>query len=111
VLGLQLTTLARTDLRLTPKGATITPEAIAAVLDERRAARADKDFARSDALRDDLAAQGSRRWTAIRWAGTGVWAEHGQVPCRQTRIRDLRVQTHKWIWFPVPSGLLNIKIK
>ncbi|MDK4805009.1 MAG: cysteine--tRNA ligase [Novosphingobium aromaticivorans] len=58
VLGLQLTTLARTDLRLTPKGATITPEAITAVLDERRAARADKDFARSDALRDDLAAQG-----------------------------------------------------
>jgi len=58
VLGLPLLTLARADLRVSPAGATITPEAIAARLVERKDARAAKDFARSDALRDDLAAAG-----------------------------------------------------
>jgi cysteinyl-tRNA synthetase len=58
VLGLGLLTLDRVDLRLRPKAATIDEAAIATVLDQRRAARADKDFARSDALRDDLLAAG-----------------------------------------------------
>ena len=58
VLGLGLLTLNRIDLRLRPKAATIDEAAIATVLDARRAARADKDFARSDALRDDLSAAG-----------------------------------------------------
>ena len=58
VLGLGLLTLGRVDLRLRPKGAVIDEDAIAAVLEQRRAARADKDFARSDALRDELARAG-----------------------------------------------------
>ena len=58
VLGLGLPSLDRAALRLRPATATLDEAAIAAVLDARRAARADKDFARSDALRDDLAAQG-----------------------------------------------------
>jgi cysteinyl-tRNA synthetase len=58
VLGLQLGTLAREDLRVAPAGAGITPEAVATRLAERREARAAKDFARSDAIRDELAAAG-----------------------------------------------------
>jgi len=58
VLGLGLLTLDRVDLRIAPKAAGIDEAAIAAALDQRRGARADKDFARSDALRDKLAAAG-----------------------------------------------------
>ena len=58
VLGLDLMTVDRAALRLRPASATIDEARIAEVLAERRTARADKDFARSDALRDDLAAQG-----------------------------------------------------
>jgi cysteinyl-tRNA synthetase len=58
VLGLGLDTLTRADLRIRPKAATITEAEIEAVLAQRKQARADKDFARSDALRDELAAQG-----------------------------------------------------
>ncbi|WP_420382472.1 cysteine--tRNA ligase [Novosphingobium sp.] len=58
VLGLGLLTLGREALRLRPKAAVMDDSAIAAVLDQRRAARADKDFARSDALRDELARAG-----------------------------------------------------
>ena len=58
VLGLDLLTVDRAALRLRPASATIDEARIAEVLAERRTARADKDFARSDALRDDLAAQG-----------------------------------------------------
>lgn len=58
VLGLNLATLARADLRVRPRDAAIDEAGIVAVLDQRRAARADKDFARSDALRDELAAAG-----------------------------------------------------
>ncbi|MGN6376459.1 MAG: CysS/YqeB C-terminal domain-containing protein, partial [Sphingomonas sp.] len=58
VLGLKLTTLAREDLRVAPADAHITAEEIAARLAERRDARAAKDFARSDAIRDALAAAG-----------------------------------------------------
>ena len=57
-LGLDLMTLTRADLRLAPSDAMITPEEIEAELDRRKAARADKDFATSDAIRDALAASG-----------------------------------------------------
>jgi len=58
VLGLGLLGLSRSDLRLRPKSATITEAEIEATLAARKEARAAKDFARSDALRDELAAQG-----------------------------------------------------
>ena len=58
VLGLNLLTLTRADLRLRPKSATITEDEIEAILTRRKEARAAKDFAASDALRDELAAQG-----------------------------------------------------
>ena len=58
VLGLKLETLGRADLRLRPFTATLTESEIDAHLAARRAARAEKDFARSDAIRDTLAAAG-----------------------------------------------------
>ncbi|TVV70523.1 cysteine--tRNA ligase [Sphingomonas solaris] len=61
VLGLGLagsTAITVGDLRLRPADAALTDEAVEAHLADRRAARADKDFARSDAIRDTLAAQG-----------------------------------------------------
>ena len=58
VLGLDLLTLRRQDLRVRPADARIGDADIAARLAERRDARAAKDFARSDALRDSLTAQG-----------------------------------------------------
>lgn len=58
VLGLGLATLTREDLRVRPADATIDAETIAARLAERRDARAAKDYARSDAIRDELAAAG-----------------------------------------------------
>ncbi|PLK25607.1 cysteine--tRNA ligase [Novosphingobium sp. TH158] len=58
VLGLNLMATAREDLRIRPKSATIDEAEIEATLAARKEARAEKDFARSDALRDALAAQG-----------------------------------------------------
>jgi cysteinyl-tRNA synthetase len=58
VLGLRLAELTREDLRVAPAAATITPGEIATRLAERRDARAAKDFARSDAIRDALTAAG-----------------------------------------------------
>jgi cysteinyl-tRNA synthetase len=58
VLGLNLLTLSRTDLRIRPKSARLTEADIETALAERKAARAARDFARSDALRDQLTAQG-----------------------------------------------------
>jgi cysteinyl-tRNA synthetase len=58
ILGLNLLTLTRADLRLRPSSATITESEIEATLAARKDARAAKDFARSDALRDELAAAG-----------------------------------------------------
>jgi cysteinyl-tRNA synthetase len=58
VLGLNLLGLARTELRIRPKGVQITEAEIETMLEARKAARAEKDFARSDALRDELAAKG-----------------------------------------------------
>jgi cysteinyl-tRNA synthetase len=58
VLGLGLLTLTRTDLRIRPKTATITEDEIEVILTRRKDARAAKDFATSDALRDELVAAG-----------------------------------------------------
>ncbi len=58
VLGLDLATIRREDLRIRPITATIDEDAIAARLADRRDARAAKDFGRSDAIRDELAAAG-----------------------------------------------------
>ncbi|MCJ2186137.1 cysteine--tRNA ligase [Novosphingobium beihaiensis] len=58
VLGLDLFGTTRADLRLKPKGTEITEAEIGDVLARRKQARADKDFAASDALRDELAAKG-----------------------------------------------------
>lgn len=58
VLGLTLLTTTRADLRVRPKSALITAEEIEAALTTRKEARAAKDFARSDAIRDDLIAKG-----------------------------------------------------
>ncbi len=58
ILGLDILTLTRADLRIRPKDATISEAEIEAQLAARKAARAEKDFATSDAIRDALAAQG-----------------------------------------------------
>ncbi len=58
VMGLGLLEIERADLRIRPKAATIAEVEIDAILAQRKAARADKDFARSDALRDELAGRG-----------------------------------------------------
>ncbi len=58
VLGLGLATLTRADLRTRPADAPIDGDGVAAKLAERREARVAKDFARSDAIRDELAASG-----------------------------------------------------
>lgn len=58
MLGLSLSTLTRSDLRIRPKSATIPEAEIEAQLARRKEARAAKAFATSDAIRDELAAQG-----------------------------------------------------
>lgn len=58
VLGLDLLTLTRADLRVRPRDAILTEARIEAALDKRQQARAAKDFATSDAIRDDLIAKG-----------------------------------------------------
>ncbi len=58
VLGLGLFGLTRTDLRIRPKGAQITEAEIEAELIRRNEARAAKDFATSDAIRESLGEKG-----------------------------------------------------
>ncbi|WP_277984264.1 cysteine--tRNA ligase [Sphingomonas faeni] len=58
VLGLDLATIRREDLRIRPVDAKLDEATIDARLEERRAARVAKDFPRSDAIRDELAAAG-----------------------------------------------------
>lgn len=58
VLGTGLFDLTREALRIRPKSAEITAEEIEDALARRKAARAEKDFATSDAIRDELAAKG-----------------------------------------------------
>lgn len=57
-LGLALTTVSAADLAIRPQSATITDAEIIALIDQRTAARKAKDFAASDALRDQLLAAG-----------------------------------------------------
>jgi cysteinyl-tRNA synthetase len=56
--GLNLIALTREDLRIRPITATITEDEIETALAARKEARAAKDFARSDAIRDELIAKG-----------------------------------------------------
>jgi cysteinyl-tRNA synthetase len=58
IFGLNLLTLTRKDLRIRPASATLTEADIEARLDERKAARAAKDFATSDHIRDELIGAG-----------------------------------------------------
>lgn len=58
VLGLDLLGLSRADLRVRPKDAAIGEAEIEAALARRKTARAAKDFATSDAIRDELAGKG-----------------------------------------------------
>lgn len=58
VFGLNLSGLTREDLRIHPKAAIITEAEIETALAARKEARAAKDFAKSDAIRDDLIAKG-----------------------------------------------------
>jgi cysteinyl-tRNA synthetase len=58
VLGLNLLSLTREDLRIRPKSATITEAEITAALARRKDARAARDFATSDAIRDELGLAG-----------------------------------------------------
>jgi cysteinyl-tRNA synthetase len=58
VMGLDILTLTRQDLRIRPKAAVITEEEIETALAARKEARAQKDFATSDRIRDDLIAKG-----------------------------------------------------
>ena len=57
-LGIGVLDLPREDLRIRPKAATIMEEEIEAILLRRKEARAAKDFATSDKLRDELIAAG-----------------------------------------------------
>lgn len=58
VLGLELRVLKRADLRVRPGDATLDEGEVAAKLSMRKQARIDKDFAQSDAIRDELASAG-----------------------------------------------------
>lgn len=58
VLGFGLFDLTREALRIRPKDAQITEEEIEDALARRKAARAEKDFSTSDAIRDELMAKG-----------------------------------------------------
>jgi cysteinyl-tRNA synthetase len=58
ILGLNLLTLTRQDLRIRPKDAQITEDEIEATLAARKEARVAKDFAKSDELRDALITKG-----------------------------------------------------
>ena len=58
VLGLELTSLTRDQLRVRPAGAELDVSYIEAKLDQRQQAKAAKDFATADAIRDELTAKG-----------------------------------------------------
>ncbi|MEP0644074.1 MAG: cysteine--tRNA ligase, partial [Parasphingorhabdus sp.] len=58
VLGLELSSLTRTALRVRPMDAEVDETAIEAKLDQRQKAKSEKDFATADIIRDELTAQG-----------------------------------------------------
>ncbi|MEO9601433.1 cysteine--tRNA ligase [Parasphingorhabdus sp.] len=69
ILGLELNSLTRTALRVRPKDAALDEANIEAKLDQRQKAKAEKDFAAADAIRDELTAQGVELMDgdALRW--------------------------------------------
>jgi len=69
VLGLRLLTLTRAELRVRPATAQISEEDIEAELDRRQTARAARDFAESDRIRDALVDKGVEIMDgdALRW--------------------------------------------
>ena len=58
VLGFDFANFDRADLRIRPKAAVITEAEIETALHQRKEARANRDFATSDRIRDDLIAKG-----------------------------------------------------
>jgi cysteinyl-tRNA synthetase len=58
VLGLNLLELTRRDLRIRPLSVNVIESELLALVDARKVARENKDFTKSDALRDELAAFG-----------------------------------------------------
>ncbi len=58
VMGLQLSSLTRKELRVRPAGAAIDESDIETKLDQRQNAKSEKDFAAADAIRDELTAKG-----------------------------------------------------
>lgn len=69
IFGLDLEQITRTDLRLRPAEAHVEAVDIEARLDLRQQAKADKDFAKADAIRDELTEQGIDLMDgdALRW--------------------------------------------
>jgi cysteinyl-tRNA synthetase len=69
VLGLELATLQREQLRLRPTDAELDEASIEAKLDQRQQAKAAKNFATADAIRDELTAKGVELMDgdALRW--------------------------------------------
>lgn len=69
VLGLELATLQREQLRLRPTDAELDEASIEAKLDQRQQAKAAKDFATADAIRDELTSKGVELMDgdALRW--------------------------------------------
>jgi cysteinyl-tRNA synthetase len=58
VLGFDLLNVSRFDLRVRPKDAALSDDAVEEMLATRKTARAAQDFAASDAIRDELVAKG-----------------------------------------------------
>lgn len=69
IFGLDLENISRTDLRLRPADADIQPDEIEVKLNTRQQAKADKDFAKADAIRNELTEQGVELMDgdALRW--------------------------------------------
>ncbi|MEO9468626.1 cysteine--tRNA ligase [Parasphingorhabdus sp.] len=69
IFGLDLEQVTRADLRLRPADATIKASDIEAMINLRQQAKVDKDFAKADAIRDELTEQGVDLMDgdALRW--------------------------------------------
>src|SRR3546814_7966988 len=95
-LGLDLLTIGRADLRIQPKDAQIAPEEIEAELDRRQAARAEKDFALSDEIRDTLIARSEEHTSELQslmrisYAVFCLKKKQRQSSTEQTQHNDIR---------------------